>query len=286
MDADATISPVMSASIYTALRLAPAFDASRLYAEIASLSDSDWIPHFNAGYHDGGWFGFPLRAVAGGNNPLYPDPVQREFVDQPVLAQWRAVREALAAFRCPLRSVRLLKLRAGGVIREHRDDGLGFEHGEVRLHVPIVSNPEMSFYVDGVRLPMEPGETWYVNVNLPHRVRNAGATDRIHLVIDCLVNDWIAALFAAGQSFARSALPVIAPGFEHTPLQQHLNEFQWRVWNDPALQAKLFDTEDADLFVREVVASALEQGYALSAEAVVAALRKSRETWTRRNTIR
>jgi hypothetical protein len=31
----------------------------------------------------------------------------------------------------------------------------------------------------------------YLNVNLPHRVAHRGAADRIHLVIDCVVNDWL-----------------------------------------------------------------------------------------------
>ena len=42
---------------------------------------------------------------------------------------------------------------------------------------------------------MQPGECWYINANLLHRVSNKGVTDRIHLVVDCLVNDWLRDLF-------------------------------------------------------------------------------------------
>lgn len=38
---------------------------------------------------------------------------------------------------------------------------------------------------------MKPGELWYLNVNRYHSVTNGGSTDRIHLVIDCIVNDWL-----------------------------------------------------------------------------------------------
>jgi hypothetical protein len=38
---------------------------------------------------------------------------------------------------------------------------------------------------------MKEGECWYLNFNLPHRVKNSGTADRIHLVIDCVVNDWL-----------------------------------------------------------------------------------------------
>lgn len=272
--------------VYAALRLAPAFDADLLLADLAGLTDADWAPHFNTGYHNGGWFGVPLRAVAGSVNPLYPDPAQTHFEDLPVLASRPAIQAALAAFRCPLRSVRLLKLRAGGVIREHRDDGLGFEHGEVRLHIPVVTNADTAFHLDGQCLPMAPGETWYVNVNLPHRVRNAGATDRIHLVIDCIVNDWLIALFAEGQGFAQVRAEAAVCAQSSVPVEQRLAALRPCVWRDGPLQARLFETEDADLFVREVSAAAAELGQPLSADEIRRALRQARQTWNQRHIIR
>ena len=44
---------------------------------------------------------------------------------------------------------------------------------------------------------MKTGECWYANFNLPHFVSNEGDDDRIHLVIDCLRNDWSDALFTS-----------------------------------------------------------------------------------------
>jgi quercetin dioxygenase-like cupin family protein len=38
---------------------------------------------------------------------------------------------------------------------------------------------------------MAAGECWYVNVNEPHRVANAGSTPRIHLVVDRVVDEWV-----------------------------------------------------------------------------------------------
>jgi len=43
---------------------------------------------------------------------------------------------------------------------------------------------------------MGPGEAWYLNFDLVHRVENNGAEERVHLVIDCVVNDWLAGFFA------------------------------------------------------------------------------------------
>ena len=42
---------------------------------------------------------------------------------------------------------------------------------------------------------MQEGECWYLNFNLPHRVRNASPRDRIHLVVDCPVDAWLEGMF-------------------------------------------------------------------------------------------
>jgi hypothetical protein len=43
---------------------------------------------------------------------------------------------------------------------------------------------------------MNEGEGWYLNLSLPHRVENNGTTDRVHLVIDYVVNEWMRSLIA------------------------------------------------------------------------------------------
>jgi mannose-6-phosphate isomerase-like protein (cupin superfamily) len=70
----------------------------------------------------------------------------------------------------------------------------------VRVHIPIQTNQEVEFAVAGQPLPMSEGDCWYVNFNLPHRIHNRGTTDRVHLVIDCVLNDWLRGMFpdAAG----------------------------------------------------------------------------------------
>jgi hypothetical protein len=85
----------------------------------------------------------------------------------------------------------------GSVIKEHRDHELGFDDGEVRLHIPVITNPQVEFMLNQVRVVMNEGECWYLNVNQPHRVANHGMVDRIHLVIDCVVNDWLRELMLA-----------------------------------------------------------------------------------------
>lgn len=180
------------------LRMPLRFDPARLQADLLALTPGDWVLHFNKPYYEGEWSGVALRSVNGEDGRLYPDPTARSrFADTPTLARCPYITTVLQTFECELEAVRLLKLRAGSSIREHKDYNLGYEDGEVRFHVPVHTNPDVAFYLNQERVVMQEGECWYLNFNLPHRVVNTSASDRIHLVIDCVVNDWVRDLFAS-----------------------------------------------------------------------------------------
>jgi len=172
------------------LKLPPAFDPARLQTDFKKILESEFLPHFNTRYYEGDWSAVPLRSVDGAANQIYPDPTKNTFADTPLLARCDYIREVLATFECPLLSARFLRLAAGSVIKEHRDYNLSVEDGEARVHIPVITNPDVEFFLNGERVIMNEGECWYLNLNLKHRVANKGKTDRIHLVIDCAVNDW------------------------------------------------------------------------------------------------
>ena len=180
-------------------RLPLDFDRARLCRDLDRIEPEAWVAHFNVNYYEGEWSGVALRAVGGLASQIYPDPAASgRYVDTPVLAQSPYFRTVLTAFECPLNSVRLLKLAAGSSIHEHRDYQLSHTHGEVRIHVPIVTNDDVAFYLDGALLPMRAGEAWYLDLELPHRVDNRSDDDRVHLVIDCVENEWLDSLLSAG----------------------------------------------------------------------------------------
>lgn len=178
------------------LQLPFVFDPVQLKAEIANIPADLWVNHFNTSIYEGDWSGLALRSVGGKPMQLYPDPTASDsFADTELLGQCPYYQSVLATFKCQLTAVRLLRLKAGSNIREHRDYRLGYEDGEVRLHIPVITNPDVAFFLQGERIMMQEGECWYLNVNLPHRVDNQSKTDRIHLVVDCIVNDWLAEFF-------------------------------------------------------------------------------------------
>jgi aspartyl/asparaginyl beta-hydroxylase len=171
------------------------FDAEKLKDDLRSFAPEDWTPHFNTSYYEGDWSGIALRAAENANVQLYPDPTATAYADTEMLARCAYIPKVLAAFKCEIESARFLRLTVGSNIREHRDYKLGFEDGFVRIHIPMQTNAEVEFYLGGEFLRMNEGEVWYLNFNLPHKVKNGGTEDRIHLVIDCVLNDWLRQFF-------------------------------------------------------------------------------------------
>jgi hypothetical protein len=172
-------------------RLPFQFDAQCLQSDLAKITREEWIPHFNKGYYEGEWSAVPLRSVGGRADRIYPDPAATQpYLDTPILERCDYFRQVLGSFPCDFEAVRLLRLNAGSRVKEHRDHCLSIDDGELRIHVPVQTNPAVEFTLEGLRIVMNEGETWYVNFNLPHAVNNAGDTDRVHLVIDCVINDW------------------------------------------------------------------------------------------------
>lgn len=181
-------------------RLPLSFDPDRLRADLAAVEGSAWTDHFVKQNYDGQWDVLPLRHVAGATHPImqaYSPPGATEFVDSEILSRVPYFRTVLATFECPLKVVRLMRLTPGSRIKEHADHDLAADWGEARIHVPITTNPGVTFLLNGTPVAMKPGEAWYLRLSDPHAVTNDGDTDRVHLVIDCKANAWLTDRLAA-----------------------------------------------------------------------------------------
>lgn len=181
------------------LKLPLTFELNDLKRDLDALSADDWTPHFNTQYYEGDWSGVALRSSENAHVALYPDPTAVRFVDTETMTRCPSVADVLKRFECETESVRFLRLGAGAAIREHRDYKLGIEDGVARVHIPVKTSEHVEFYLGGERVEMREGEAWYLNFNLPHSVKNNGFDERIHLVIDCIANDWLRAFFPAAQ---------------------------------------------------------------------------------------
>jgi Aspartyl/Asparaginyl beta-hydroxylase len=245
--------------VLSGLQLPFRFDAGRLRAELAGVTAEEWSAHYNTNDYGGDWRGVALRSASGAPGELAA--VAPVFCDTPLLDRCAYVREVLGAFRCPLKSVRLLNLAAGSFIREHSDHALDYEDGEVRLHVPVQTNPDVEFYLAGERLALAEGNTYYVNVNLPHRVSNRGAADRVHLVIDAEVNDWVREVFARSSPIERCP-----------PSPRGIDAFRDAVRADAVLRDALCAIDDRHAFAADAVRLGRARGFDLDEGDVDAAL--------------
>ncbi len=183
------------------VRLPIAFDPQPMAADLARLADQSWTAHFVAQNYRGDWSILPLRAPSGVTHPILraaSHPGVTEWEDTELLAACPAFSAVLATLQCPVQAARLMRLTPGSVIHEHSDHDLAAEWGAARLHVPVTTNPDVEFLLNHRQVEMAPGSMWYLRLADPHSVANRGVNDRVHLVIDCTVNDWLAAQLRAG----------------------------------------------------------------------------------------
>ena len=178
------------------LKLPFQFDKEKLANDLSLVLDEKWIPHFNTSGYNGDWKVISLYAQNGEESNIFALSASNSKISETsILKRCHYFKEVIDSFKCPILTARILRLGVGAEIKPHRDHELGYEDGNFRLHIPIATNANVKFILDGTKLTMLPGECWYTNVNYVHSVTNTGNSDRVHLVIDGGRNEWSDRLF-------------------------------------------------------------------------------------------
>lgn len=189
------------------------FNVEKLQNDLEKIMSKNWVAHYNTNDYSGKWTSIALMSQNGKSDAIYAMPNSDEkLVATEVLDSCTYFKEILDGFLFKKTAVRLLKLEVGAEIKPHTDNCLGYEDGCFRLHIPIITNSEVEFILDGTRLVMNEGECWYIDANFTHSVANMGQQDRIHFVIDGIRNEWSDAMFykeATHDQFERPA-PVMS----------------------------------------------------------------------------
>lgn len=133
----------------------------------------------------------------------------RQSYDGPLWDQWRplvqpVLRAATSSYgyaNGAYPRVMLARMAPGGIIHPHRDTNPAAKWPH-KIHVPLVTNDEVTFYIEGIGYHFAEGEAVEVNNMGLHAVENRGQTDRIHLIfeyfdVDQPEPDWIGQLTAA-----------------------------------------------------------------------------------------
>jgi len=93
--------------------------------------------------------------------------------------------------------VRLAKLQVNAFMHEHRDYQELRNARRLRLHIPIITNPFSSIVIDHTRVHLALGYVWKLNPIHRHAASNFGKEPRIHIIMDCYVDEALDALVAA-----------------------------------------------------------------------------------------
>ena len=248
-------------------RLPVTVDLPLLLQALTAIGEDEWRGHFNSAYYTGDWSGVALISAADALTELAPgrgEPLLR--------VPWlRDVRWQQGLRDLPLEivSARLLRLGPGGQIHEHRDYDLGEPDADLRLHIPLLSPPQVDFLLEGQRMPMAAGECWFLDLSRPHRVDNRDTRTRVHLVLDCRPGAWLE--------------QAIVEGLPTTPSSDvgdgALLQFQRLVASDSLLSKTLQGLPDTEGFITRTLELAVERGLMFSREELRAAMRYGRRQW-------
>jgi len=173
-------------------RLPVRFDAVRLEAEVAALPAGAWSRHPKE--HEGNTAA-RLITAGGGDN----DAVSGEMKPTAALAACPYAQQVLASFDTVWSRSRFMRIAAGGSVPQHSDINYHWYH-RVRLHVPVVTRPEVRFHCGGESVHMAAGEAWVFDNWREHRVENPSPNARVHLVADTAGTSAFWRLVAQGES--------------------------------------------------------------------------------------
>ena len=178
-----------------AVRLPRTYDAERLQQDLQVLRDVQSAPQPGP-YHAGEWTGIALHSM-GGKDSVFPSAAGMDrYQETENLKRAPYFKYVLDDLKCPKEVVRILFLPPGGHIKDHFDFHTSFQFGLLRLHVPIVTHPDVIFLIDGQRVTWKAGELWYGDFSKVHSIKNDSPVVRVHMVIDVQINDFVLGLWA------------------------------------------------------------------------------------------
>lgn len=118
------------------------------------------------------------------------------YVRRPLFAEIDAlIKQSIAPHfpSCDVMRVQLAELPPGEVIAPHRD--LGILAAIHRLHVPLVTHPEVTFIIENKRFHLDVGKLYDLNNAVLHAVENKSNVMRIHLMVDMIPHSLARAVY-------------------------------------------------------------------------------------------
>src|SRR6476661_6248313 len=162
------------------LKLPVRFCGETLAREISALPSEAWMAHPQR--YDGNT-SVPLVSPGGEMiHRTYGPMAPTEW-----LGRCPYILEIMQALNATWGRSRLMGLEAGAEVPDHVDVHY-YWRTHLRIHVPVITNPQVGFTCDDKTMHLAAGECWLLDSFYRHSVDNRGSETRIHLVLDTVGN--------------------------------------------------------------------------------------------------
>jgi len=158
------------------LRLPIRFCVDTLAREIEALPRDAWMAHPQQ--FDGN-SSVPLISPGGANIHQAVGPM----APTEWLRRCPYILEIMEALDSTWGRSRLMGLDPGAEVPEHVDINY-YWRTHLRIHIPVITNPDVAFTCAGETIHMRAGECWILDSFYRHSVVNRGSETRVHLVLD------------------------------------------------------------------------------------------------------
>lgn len=170
------------------------FDPEKLLKDLQQVHKSEWVNHPNKNAYEGVWMATSLMSTSGEATEIMALENQA-YKATGLLAKAPYIQQVIDTFQTKVEAVRFMKLGGYSLIKTHRDRGTHFDEDLARLHIPVMTHENVDFILDGKKVPMDIGNCYYIDADVPHSVVNNSDQDRVHLLIDCQINGWLKVIF-------------------------------------------------------------------------------------------
>jgi hypothetical protein len=178
------------------LQLPITFSAEALAAEVSALPPSAWEPH--------------PTGFAGNDAVLLVTPYGKldQGIEGPMaptehLRGCPYIMQVMAELGGVWGRSRLMGLEPAAEVPAHVDVNY-YWRTHLRIHIPVITNPEVIFTCGDESVHMKAGECWVFDSFRWHDVQNSGKDKRVHLVLDTVGSEPIWDLVQAARSGAET----------------------------------------------------------------------------------
>jgi hypothetical protein len=186
------------------LKLPIRFSAEALAEEARALPRSAWRPHPT---------GFPgneaVRLVSPGGQPT--DSIVGPMGPTDELMRCPYTMDVMSELGGVWGRSRLMGLGPGAKVPPHIDCHY-YWVTHLRIHIPVITNPGVSFTCGDETVHMEAGECWVFDSFRRHTVENAGDEQRVHLVLDTVGSERLWDLVEMAKQGSVDSVKMLAPG--------------------------------------------------------------------------